>query len=244
MKLWRKNSILTYHRLSMSVNTGQSLVRRNIVRSAERTLSQRILRKWIIHSSWRQEESLWQRLSDRDTKACAYKTQQAAPSHSRCCPFLILLIKNAFVPICPEEQSGNPRRCPSHLVADRLQGNLFAGFDDELIMDVTADEAVGQRPHGVGEDIPAYCLDDVLHELRAVAFDVAPLFLRIYAHAGNAFAAEAVSPDARLHIGKPPAGRQRDEQHPTPHGELDSSYLLQGALTDRRLDGVIGRNGT
>lgn len=80
-------------------------------------------------------------------------------------------------------------------------------------MDVTADEAVGQCPHSVDKDVPADRLDDVLHELRTVAFNAAPLFLRVHAHVGDAFAAKAVSPDAWLHIGKPPAGRQSDEQH-------------------------------
>lgn len=61
----------------------------------------------------------------------------------------ILLVESALISICPEEQSGNLRRRPAHLVTDRLQGYIGTALYDELIIDVAADEAVRQRPHGV-----------------------------------------------------------------------------------------------
>lgn len=36
----------------------------------------------------------------------------------------ILLVESALISICPEEQSGNLRRRPAHLVTDRLQGYI------------------------------------------------------------------------------------------------------------------------
>ena len=47
-------------------------------------------------------------------------------------------------------------------------------FDDQLIVDVTDDEAVPKSLHGVTEDVAADGLDDVLHELRTVGFDAFP----------------------------------------------------------------------
>lgn len=65
---------------------------------------------------------------------------------------------------------------PSGLT-DRLQIHTLAGLDDELVMDVAADKAVAQRPHGVTQDVPADCLYNVFHEFRAVTFDSLPFFV-------------------------------------------------------------------
>ena len=86
------------------------------------------------------------------------------------CPFLLFLIKITFVSVSPELKTGDPRRRPPHLLADCIQRYFRAAFDDQLVVDVTADEAVRQRPHGVGQDIAADRLDDVFHEFRAVGF--------------------------------------------------------------------------
>lgn len=55
-----------------------------------------------------------------------------------------------------------------------IQINVRAAFDDQLIVDVTDDEAVPKSLHGVAEDVAADGLDDVLHELRTVGFDAFP----------------------------------------------------------------------
>ena len=81
-------------------------------------------------------------------------------------------------------------------------------------MDVADDEAVGKRPHGVGEDVAADRLDDVLHELRTVGLNATSLFLGVRAHVGDGLAAELVLADARLDVCQLPAGGQGDEQHP------------------------------
>lgn len=78
-------------------------------------------------------------------------------------------------------------------------------------MNVPDDLAVAQRPHGVGQDVPAHGLHDVFREFRTVTFDPAPLLLSIDPHVGDGFSSETVLTDPRLHIGQPPAGPYPDQ---------------------------------
>ena len=52
----------------------------------------------------------------------------------------------------------------------------MAAFDDQLIVNVTDDEAVPERFHSVTENVAADGLDDILHELGILGFDTFPLF--------------------------------------------------------------------
>ena len=70
----------------------------------------------------------------------------------------------------PEVGCLHPIRRFAYLLADHIQVSVKATFDDQLIMNVTDDEAVPESLHGIAEDITANSLDDVLHELRAVSF--------------------------------------------------------------------------
>ena len=87
---------------------------------------------------------------------------------------LIFLIKITFIPVCSKKQSLDPGRGSPHLFADSIQGYIGAAFDDQFIMYMTADKAVGKGLHGISQDITAYCLDDVLHEFGSVAFNPSP----------------------------------------------------------------------
>ena len=89
-------------------------------------------------------------------------------SEERLCS--LLLIKRAFVSVGAKLDPRQPGRRPFQLRTDSIQRHIWAAFDDQLVVDVTADEAVRQRPHGVGQDIAADRLDDVFHEFRAVGF--------------------------------------------------------------------------
>ena len=71
-------------------------------------------------------------------------------------------------------------------------------------MDMPDDLAVAQGPHGIGQDIPADGLHDVLDELRAVRFDPAPFLLGINTHVGDGFTSETVLADPGLYVGQPP----------------------------------------
>lgn len=63
--------------------------------------------------------------------------------------FSIFLIERCYKAICPEQQSGNPLRSPTHLLAYGIQIYILAAFNDKFIMYMAADETMGKRPHGI-----------------------------------------------------------------------------------------------
>ena len=101
------------------------------------------------------------------------------------------------------------------------------------------DKAVGQRPHGIHENIPGDGLDDVFHEFRAVRFDALPLLCAADALIGDGFTAELICPHLRLHIAELPAGRQNDEQHPAAVAEPDTVRLRVQPLADGGFHGIV-----
>lgn len=72
----------------------------------------------------------------------AVKKCGGAYHHDRHRPFLVFLIKHGFVAVCPEIESTDPRRSPSHLLTDGIKRYAHAALDDEFVMDMTADEAM------------------------------------------------------------------------------------------------------
>ncbi len=151
----------------------------------------------------------------------------------------MLLVKLTLVSVGAELDAREPRRCPAHLLTDRLQAHIRAAFDDQLVMHVPDDLAIAQSPHGIGQDVPADGLHDVLHELRAVALDPGPMLCGVDAHVGDGLAAETVLADPGLDIGQLPAGGQRDEQHAFSHHEGDITDMGLRPKRDRILDGSI-----
>ena len=59
----------------------------------------------------------------------------------------------------------------SHDVADALHIGIFRNFDDQFIVDMSADETVFQVLHGIAENVAADSLGDILDVFRAVGFD-------------------------------------------------------------------------
>ena len=108
-------------------------------------------------------------------------------------------------------------------------------------MHVPADEAVAQGPHGVGQDVPADGLHNVLDEFRTVTFDPTPFLLGVDTHVGDGLPSETVLSDPGLHIGKPASGGQGDEEHSVFHQEADVTNLGLGPHLDRILHGGINR---
>ncbi len=100
--------------------------------------------------------------SSKKTQALLDKTGRAFLS--------VFLVKHRFISISPEQDIRHPVRRSAHLLANHIQVNIRTAFDDQLIMNVTDDEAVPESLHGVTEDVTADGLDDVLHELRTVGF--------------------------------------------------------------------------
>lgn len=80
-------------------------------------------------------------------------------------------------------------------------------------MDMTTDSIIPQRSHSVAENIPADRLNDVFYEFRTVAFNALPLLRCANSLVSDGLAAELILADTGLDVGKPPAARQRDEQH-------------------------------
>ena len=104
-----------------------------------------------------------------------------------------------------EQKPLRPRRRSAHLLAENLGGHPFVGFNHKLIVDVHDDGTMPERLHGVSKDIAACCLYDVLHKLRAVAFDSFPFLCAADALIGHAVRAEPVCADAGLDVAEPSA---------------------------------------
>lgn len=100
----------------------------------------------------------------------------------------------------------------------------MAAFDDQLIMNVTDDEAVPERFHGVTENVAADGLDDILHELWTVGFDTFPLFCGTDSFIGYRFAAILVFSDVGLHVGEHTTWRELYEEHAAFIEEADPAH--------------------
>ena len=81
----------------------------------------------------------------------------------------VFFIKAGLVTISTEQDVRHPVRRFAHLLTDHIQVNIRTAFDDQLIMNVTNNEAMPECLHGIAEDVTADSLYDVLHELRTVA---------------------------------------------------------------------------
>ena len=106
-------------------------------------------------------------------------------------------------------------------------------------MDVSADKTEGERPHGVGKNIPAYCLDDVLNDLRSVTFNSAPFLLSIHAHISDGFAAELVLTDPGVSVSEYSARRQGYEHEAGLISESDPKSFCWDSLFDTGFGGII-----
>ena len=133
---------------------------------------------------------------------------------------LIFLIKITFIPVCSKKQSLDPGRGSPHLLTEGIQGYTGAAFDNQFVMHMTADEAVGKGLHGISQDITAYCLDDVLHEFGSVAFNPSP-FSSGSPFIGHALRAELVHTHTGLNIGEPSAGWEIDKEHRRGRGGME-----------------------
>ena len=125
------------------------------------------------------------------------------------------------------------------MFADDPVIDALTALNDQLIMDVSADEAVGEGPHGVAEDVPADGLDDVLDELRTVGFDSFPFLCGADAHVGDGFSAEAILSDPGLHISQLSAGGKLDEEHAALAEKVDVADLCRDPLLDGGFDSSV-----
>ena len=97
------------------------------------------------------------------------------------------------------------------MLADSLQRYVLADFDDQLVMNVPDDEAMAEGLHGIGQDVPADSLHDILDKFWTVRFDSGPLLLSVHAHIGDGLAAEHVIIDSGFCICQLSARGEADE---------------------------------
>ena len=64
----------------------------------------------------------------------------------------LFFIKAGFVAVGAEQNVRYPVRRSAHLLTDSFQINISAAFDDQLIMNMTDDEAVSESLHGKAEN--------------------------------------------------------------------------------------------
>ena len=114
----------------------------------------------------------------------------------------VFFIEISLVAVSAEQDVRHPVRRSAHLLANHIQVNIRTAFDDQLIMNVTDDEAVPESLHGIAEDVAADSLDDVLHELRTVGFDAFPFLCGANSFIGYRFAAILIFSDTGLHVGE------------------------------------------
>ena len=84
---------------------------------------------------------------------------------------LLFFIKFCLVAIASDKDIRHPVWRFAHDTADGFVINILTAFDDELIMDMTTNKAVGEVTHGKAEKVSGDCLHDVLYEFRTVAFN-------------------------------------------------------------------------
>lgn len=152
---------------------------------------------------------------------------------------LIFFIKISFIPIASNQDIRHPVWRSTHDIADGFVINILAAFDDELIMDMTADKAVGEVTHGKAEKVSGDCLHDVLYEFRTVAFNSFPFLGGADTFIGYGFTAESIFSNAGLYIAKSSTGREIDKEHSASAEEFDSIYLCRNIHFYSSLYGII-----
>lgn len=151
----------------------------------------------------------------------------------------VFFVKGCLVAVGAEKDVRHPVRGTPHLFTDCLQVSFRAAFDDQFVMDMADDETVGEGLHGMAKDIAADGLDDVLHELRTVAFYAFPFLCGTDAFVGDGFTAEFVFPDRRFHVGEHPSGGEQDEEHPALVKEMDAADFCPDMAGDGGLYGTV-----
>ncbi len=126
-----------------------------------------------------------------------------------------------------------------NLVAYGCTGCILRAFNNQLIVDMADDEEPGKGAHGITEDIPANCLDDVLNKFRTVRFDAFSFLCGSDSHVGNGLSSERVLPDPWFNIGQGPSGWKPDEQHPASVGKMDVTNSGRNPFFDHLFNGAV-----
>ena len=112
----------------------------------------------------------------------------------------VFFVKIGLIAVGAEQDVRHPVRRSAHLLTNNIQVNIGTAFDDQLVMNMSYNEALPERLHGVTEDVAADGLNDVLHKLRTVGFDAFPFLCGSDSLIGYGFAAILVFSDTWLHV--------------------------------------------
>ena len=80
---------------------------------------------------------------------------------------LVFFIKCCFIPIGTKKQSINPLWSSAHLLTDSSKVSIHRCFNDQFIVYMTYDKAVGESTHGMAEDITADSLYDIFVSVKS-----------------------------------------------------------------------------
>lgn len=153
--------------------------------------------------------------------------------------FLIFFIKFGLIPVASDQDIRHPFWGSAHDPGDALDGHIFRTFDDQLIMNVSADSLIGEVSHGIAEEVSGDCLHDILYEFRTIGFYAFPFLGGADAFISDRFTAEAILSDTWLHIAEPSTGGKSDEKHATLIAEFDSFDFCRNTLLDGSFYGIV-----
>lgn len=124
---------------------------------------------------------------------------------------LIFFIKCCFISIGTKKQSVNPLLGSAHLFTDGIKVGIHRCFNDQFIVYMTNDKAVGESTHGMAEDITADCLYDIFYEFWTIGLDAFPLLISTDNLICDRFATEFIFNDFGFYIAETSAGRKDDK---------------------------------
>ena len=101
------------------------------------------------------------------------------------------------------------------------------------------DRAVPKGLHGIAENVPRRCLNDILHELGAVAFEPFPFLRTADTFVGDAGAAEPVFTDFRFDIVEHSAGRKEYGEHSAAAEKANAVCFGGGLIPDGSQHGTV-----
>ena len=72
-----------------------------------------------------------------------------------CCLFSIFTVPRSNITIGPQQDIWHPVRYSGHLLTKLFQGYFLFAFDDQFVVHMPADEAVGKGLHRIHQQVTA-----------------------------------------------------------------------------------------
>ena len=110
-----------------------------------------------------------------------------------------------------EQDVWHPVRCSCHLLAERFQGYFLGTFDNQFIVDMTANKAVGECFHSIHQKVSGDGLYHILDKFRTVAFQAFLLFSGSDTFIGYRFSTEFILANAWFDVSELSDGWKSNE---------------------------------